>query len=60
MRAFETLTLAPIDRRLIQPKLLMDQDRRWLNAYHDRVRKALTPLLERREAAWLKHATKPV
>jgi Xaa-Pro aminopeptidase len=60
MRAFETLTLAPVDRRLIQPKMLMDRERRWLNAYHDRVRKALAPMLDRREAAWLKRATKPV
>jgi Xaa-Pro aminopeptidase len=60
MRAFETLTLAPIDRRLIQPKMLSDRERRWLNAYHDRVRKALMPLLERGEAAWLKRATKPI
>jgi Xaa-Pro aminopeptidase len=60
MRAFETLTLAPIDRRLIQPKMLADRERRWLNAYHDRVRKALTPLLDGRETAWLKRATKPI
>jgi len=60
MRSFETLTLAPIDRRLIQPKLLSDRERRWLDAYHARVRKALTPLLDRREAAWLKSVTKSI
>ncbi len=60
MRAFETLTLAPIERRLILPKLLLDRERRWLNAYHARVRKMLSPQLERRQAAWLKRATKPL
>ena len=60
MRAFETLTLAPIDRRLIRPSLLAPRERRWLNAYHARVRKALSPLVGRREAAWLKGATKPI
>lgn len=57
MRAFETLTLAPIDRRLIEPKMLSDSEKGWLNAYHARVRKALTPLLNEREAAWLERAT---
>lgn len=60
MRAFETLTLAPIDRRLIQPRLLTARERDWLNAYHARVRKALSPLLDRRTTAWLGHATRPM
>ena len=58
MRCFETLTLAPIDRRLITVNLLLDKERRWLNAYHARVRKVLAPLLERPDAAWLRRATK--
>ena len=60
MRAFETLTLAPIDRRLIKVSLLTALERRWLNAYHGRVRKALTPSLDDRTADWLKRATRPV
>jgi Xaa-Pro aminopeptidase len=60
MRAFETLTLAPIDRRLIDPKLLSDEERRWFNAYHARVAKALAPLVDARTRAWLKRATKPI
>lgn len=57
MLSFETLTLAPIDRRLIDPALLTDEERAWLNAYHDRVRKTLSPLVDRETKAWLKAAT---
>ena len=37
MLAFETLTLAPIDKRLIDPELLDETERDWLDAYHGRV-----------------------
>jgi Xaa-Pro aminopeptidase len=37
MLGFETLTLAPIDRRLIDPQILGPEDTAWLNTYHDRV-----------------------
>ena len=56
---FETLTLAPFDRALINPALLTPSALAWLNAYHARVREALTPLLEDAPAAraWLSYAT---
>ncbi len=56
---FETLTLAPFDRALIDPALLTAQALEWLNAYHARVREALTPLLEDAPDArqWLHAAT---
>jgi Xaa-Pro aminopeptidase len=57
MHGFETLTLAPIDRRLIEVSLLSPAERDWLNAYHARVKAALTPHLERQDAAWLAQAT---
>jgi Xaa-Pro aminopeptidase len=60
MRSFETLTLAPIDRRLIEPKMLSDSERAWLNAYHARVRTALTPLVDAGTRAWLARATKAI
>jgi Xaa-Pro aminopeptidase len=60
MRAFETLTLAPIDSRLIDPKLLSEGERIWFNAYHARVAKALSPLVDAGTRAWLKRATKPI
>ena len=58
--AFETLTLCPIDLRLVKRELLEEAEIRWLNTYHQRVRKVLTPLLEKPEAAWLAEATKPI
>src|SRR6185312_7820070 len=43
---FETLTLAPFDRRLIEPGLLTAAERDWLNAYHARVLAEVGPHLE--------------
>ena len=60
MLGFETLTLAPIDRSLIEPDLLDDDEIAWLDAYHSRVREVLTPLVDRDTAAWLAQATQPV
>jgi Xaa-Pro aminopeptidase len=57
MLGFETLTLVPIDLRLIEPKLLAPDEKAWLNAYHSRVRAALSPHLDKAERAWLKKAT---
>ncbi|HLW27831.1 MAG TPA: aminopeptidase P family protein [Kiloniellales bacterium] len=57
MLEFETLTLAPLDRRLIEPALLTAEERAWLDAYHARVRQTLTPLLDSETAAWLATAT---
>jgi Xaa-Pro aminopeptidase len=56
---FETLTLAPFDRALIDPALLPADALGWLNAYHARVRDALSPLLpdEPEVLAWLESAT---
>jgi Xaa-Pro aminopeptidase len=58
--AFETLTLAPIDRRLIDVKLLTAKERAWLNAYHARVRKELRSLVDKPTRKWLDAATKPI
>ncbi len=60
MMGFETLTLAPLDRSLIDPKLLSREERRWVNAYHARVRRALTKLVPPDTAAWLQMATAPI
>lgn len=57
---FEVLTLAPIDRSLVEPSLLEAEERAWLDAYHERVRGALSPLLEAGERAWLESATRPL
>ena len=60
MLGFETLTLAPIDRSLIDPALLDDDEIEWLDAYHARVREILTPLVDPGTAAWLGEATIPL
>ena len=57
MLGFETLTLAPIDRRLIVTEMLSNDERDWLNSYHAQVRTALLPLVDDTTAAWLKTAT---
>lgn len=54
---FETLTLCPIDLRPVIPSLLSPEETGWLNAYHARVREALTPYLDTDTAEWLKRAT---
>jgi Xaa-Pro aminopeptidase len=60
MYGFETLTLAPIDLSLIDEKLLDTEEIAWLNAYHARVRKALSPLVEPAVRRWLAAATKRI
>lgn len=60
MLGFETLTLAPIDRALIDRRLLDADEIAWLDAYHGQVRRTLTPLLDRETAAWLAAATRPL
>lgn len=60
MMDFETLTLAPIDRRLIVPAMLTIEERAWLETYHRRVREEIGPLLEGEDRAWLEKATAPL
>lgn len=54
---FETLTLAPYDRRLIDVALLEPGERAWIDAYHARVREALSPLVDEETRGWLERAT---
>ena len=60
MLSFETLTLVPIDRRLIVPALLSDSERAWLDAYHARVRDKIGPELGPEDLTWLTAATAPL
>lgn len=57
MNAFETLTLAPIDHRLIDVAMLGKDELDWLNAYHARVRAEVRPALDEATKAWLDQAT---
>ena len=60
MNAFETLTLAPIDRRLIEVAMLSEAERDWLNTYHARVRNEVRPHLDEADKLWLDEATAPI
>jgi Xaa-Pro aminopeptidase len=60
LNAFETLTLAPIDTRLIDPVLMSAEETAWLNGYHARVRHILGPLLDANTRTWLIGATVPL
>jgi len=60
LNAFETLTLAPIDARLIDPALMTPDEIAWLDAYHARVAATLSPLVAADTRAWLDAATRPL
>ena len=60
MLAFETLTLAPIDRDLIDPALLTPTELSWLNDYHARVAATLAPVLEGEEREWIVSRCSPI
>jgi Xaa-Pro aminopeptidase len=60
MNGFETLTLAPIDSRLINASRISKQELRWLNAYHARVRQEIRPLVDEATKMWLDAATEPL
>ena len=56
----ETLTLAPIDLRLIDESLLTGPERDWLNAFHARVFAEIGPSLTGAVKDWLKQATRAI
>ena len=60
MLGFETLTLCPIDRRLIEPALMTPREIAWLDTYHAALPPALDRLLDDDERRWLAEATKPL
>jgi len=60
VNAFETLTLAPIDRRLIDSRLLTAKERNWIDSYHAHVQEVLSPLLDAATRAWLDAAARPL
>jgi Xaa-Pro aminopeptidase len=57
---FETITLCPIDLKLIDARMLSDEELAWLNQYHRHVYAILSPLLDRETALWLKRKTRPI
>jgi Xaa-Pro aminopeptidase len=57
---FETLTLAPFDTRLFEPRMLEAWERAWLDAYHARVLAEVSPSLDEPARAWLAEACAPI
>ena len=57
---FETLTLVPIDTRLIAPGMLSQAEIDWLDAYHARVRAEIGPAVPQDAQDWLESATAPL
>ncbi|MCW9034878.1 MAG: aminopeptidase P family protein [Rhodospirillales bacterium] len=60
MFKFEPLTLAPIDKNLIDKTLLSDTEISWLNDYHAEVYRRLSPLVSEENRAWLDKVTEPL
>jgi Xaa-Pro aminopeptidase len=60
LNAFETLTLAPIDRRLVDTEMLTADELAWFDDYHRRVAQALLPLVDAGTRTWLAAATRPL
>jgi Xaa-Pro aminopeptidase len=60
MLGFETLTFAPIDRRLIDPEMLDPEELIWLNCYHAHVLAKIGPNLQGADLAWLTQACAPI
>ena len=60
MLGFETLTFAPIDRRLIDVQMLEPEELIWLNCYHAHVMAKIGPQLEGPDLAWLRAACAPI
>jgi Xaa-Pro aminopeptidase len=60
MLGFETLTHAPIDRRLVVRDMLSAAELEWLNAYHAEVLARIGPSLQGEDCAWLEAACAPL
>ncbi len=60
MNGFETLTLAPIDRRLINAHKISKRELAWINDYHAHVRRDIRPLVDEATKVWLDAATEPM
>lgn len=57
---FASLTLIPIDLSQVELHLLNDQEKQWLDDYHQQVRDVLSPLVDSDARPWLFEATAPI
>ena len=57
---FDTITLVPLQRQLMQLDLLSNQQIEWINAYHKQCRDKVAPLLQGRALEWIIRETEPI
>ncbi|MFW6250390.1 MAG: aminopeptidase P family protein [Alkalispirochaetaceae bacterium] len=57
---FETVTLFPYERKLIDVELLSEEEVRWIDGYHQRVYQELAPLVDEKGRTWLEAKTAPL
>jgi len=55
---FETVTMCPLELDLVDRNMLSEPQKEWVNNYHEKVYKALSPFLEDSERVWLKNKTR--
>ncbi len=60
MLQLETVTLAPIDKSLVDTTLMNDSEIAWLDDYHRLVWEKLSPHLSESDSDWLREATAPL
>ena len=60
MLGFETVTFAPIDRRLVVKDMLSPEELDWLNGYHAQVLEKIGPKLGGADREWLEQACAPL
>ena len=60
LNTFETLTMVPIDSRLIETSMLTAEESSWIEIYHAKVAAALYPLVDAETKTWLEVATRPL
>jgi len=57
---FETLTLCPIDTRLVDASMMTADELQWLDDYHAEVRRRVGPHVAGAALAWLEARTQPI
>ncbi len=58
--SFQTLTLCPIDKKMIISSLLNDNEVLWINNYHQKIFKTLKPYLKPTVIKWLSKSCSPI
>ncbi|MCQ2914547.1 MAG: aminopeptidase P family protein [Alphaproteobacteria bacterium] len=55
-----TITLAPFDKRLIDKTMLTLREKSWIDGYHARIKRIISPLVDKETAQWLDNACSPL